>query len=259
MDDFLIPTGLTPEKDTQIPAIQVYSPESALLFYPTGSTPERLLSIPPLDTSFPQPKRVRRCLHERFAEMTSVVEEYVKSTGYKAAQKRDSEAGCAVGARMKDVAVVAVSEIGGLDSISPSTVRRLMVAPNKTFKVAKYYHGLIEAKRPANENSARETDPDFHAYSCRVRLICEFGAFFAEDVLMLSVDNKNKIMAGETAVDRRTRHKRVCPQDDTPNTRDHNFSFGAHNKFTPMGYMVLFPKGNLPPTIVSEIGANAKK
>ncbi len=117
-----------------------------------------------------------------------------------------------------------------------------MVPPNKRFNAAKGYYELIDAKRPRNDNSERISDPDFHPYSARVRLALEFAFYFSAVTIAISVDNKQKMMAGETAADRRTRHRCMCPTADRPNTKDHNFSFGAQNKFTPMGYLILHSK-----------------
>ena len=138
-DDFLCPTGLTPEKYLKDIPNSNLSPGSLLLFTPSGHTPPRCLSSPQLDPSSlvtkTKNKGGRPSFHRRFPELVPAVDNQIKSTGYKAAQKRDTEVGQAVGCRLEDLTKVAVAEVGGLESISRNTIHRLMVAPDKRFKV----------------------------------------------------------------------------------------------------------------------------
>ncbi len=136
----MIQTGITPEKEKEIPPLREYSPQSLLLFTSSGLTPEKELEIPSLEPVVLHSSRGRRRLTDRFLELAPTVFDFVKSTGYKAAQKRDVTIGRTVGSRLEDIKSNAEASIGALDSVSPMTIAQMFVPPNKRFRVCAYLY-----------------------------------------------------------------------------------------------------------------------
>ncbi len=136
MGDWLIPCGLTPEKEKVLSEIEQNMFPSFLL--PSSLTPEKEQHLSEVNNYLPSSLlcRGRKALFQKFPEIVPCTEEIIKSSGFKAAAKRNSEVGCSVGVRLEDICDNLTAEIGALDSISRNTVRRLMEAPNKRFRAA---------------------------------------------------------------------------------------------------------------------------
>lgn len=126
------------------------------------------------------------------------------------------------------------------------TIARWMKPPNKSFKIATEYKGLIDARVPAKENSVRKLNDNSHFYSARTRYALEFASEFNEAAVVFSVDNKNKIKVGQQmlAVDRRNKVKKFFPTTDAPNYHDHDFPTPSYN-IVPSGYLRMEPSRNI--------------
>ena len=117
-----------------------------------------------------------------------------------------------------------------------------MQPPNKTFRSASMYQGLIDARISNKENSVRKDDANSHFFSARVRYALELAAKFPAMAMIYSVDNKNKIKLGSqvAAVDRRIQINRFFPAMDKPNLSDHDFPTPGYY-IVPCGYLKLDP------------------
>lgn len=114
--------------------------------------------------------------------------------------------------------------------------------PNRSCNASKSYAGLIEARVPAKDNSARKGNDNSHFYSARVRYLMECASKHSHEVMIYSADNKNKVKVGDTtlAVDRRIKIRKIFPTNDKPVYYDHDFPTPGY-LLTPSGYLELEP------------------
>lgn len=118
------------------------------------------------------------------------------------------------------------------------TLRRLGLPPDKKNKSSSYYKGLIPFKRaPRNVNLSKQ-HPDFHYTAANVLAYSELAAQFRDEILMLSVDNKNKIILGAPAIHASRRPVGMFHADHMPQMPDHDFP-EDNGKIVPHGYMVV--------------------
>lgn len=118
------------------------------------------------------------------------------------------------------------------------TLRRLGLPPDRRSKASAYYKGLLPFKRAARNVNLTKEHPDFHYTAAHVLNMAEFATNFRDEVLMLSVDNKNKIILGAPAVQASRRAEGMYLTNFLPEMPDHNFP-EDDGKMVPMGYMVM--------------------
>lgn len=131
-----------------------------------------------------------------------------------------------------------MSTIPGLRAkgMSVSTVHRLMLPTRQSNTVAKYYHGVINARIPPKSNtSVANNHPDLHFCRTQIGYMNEMAKYFG--VLRLSVDDKNKVNVRTLAVSRYHQIRRFFVVDDQPDYPDHDFA-----KIIPSGYLVMEKK-----------------
>ena len=82
---------------------------------------------------------------------------------------------------------------------SSTTLRRLMVAPNRSRNSSALYKGLIQAKPGSkqNDNNPRGVHQNRHHQFASVKMAREWAAINQEEVVTLSCDDKNKIKCGK--------------------------------------------------------------
>lgn len=129
-----------------------------------------------------------------------------------------------------------ISEPDPLPSIY--TLRRLGIAPDRKMKTAHHYKQLLPFKRAARNVDLSKDHPDFHYTASTVITHLELASHFRDEVLMLSVDNKNKIILGAPAVMASRRPVGMFWDSNPPRMPDHNFP-EEDGKITPQGYMMI--------------------
>lgn len=118
------------------------------------------------------------------------------------------------------------------------TLRRLGLAPDKKTKSASYYKNELPFRRaPRNVNLSKD-HPDFHYTAANVLAYAELSALFRDEILMMSVDNKNKIILGAPAIQASRRPVGMFTTDNMPQMPDHSFP-EENGKINPSGYMVV--------------------
>jgi hypothetical protein len=105
--------------------------------------------------------------------------------------------------------------------ISMSTIRRLMMPPNKSTHAASYYKKLIDAKPPPLSNNFRNSSGDAHYANADILMTAEYFALHGQ--LALCLDNMNKIKVGALAVSRFHRISRLFLKGTEPDYEDHDF------------------------------------
>ena len=94
---------------------------------------------------------------------------------------------------------------------------------------------------PDKDNSNHGQHADSQFCHTQVAYMREFAEQFADEVAVMSCDNKNKINIGTLAVSRYHQIRRIFSLSDKPQYADHDFPF-AKAKIVPSGYMLLEPK-----------------
>ena len=101
----------------------------------------------------------RKPLREKFPQLTPKVDAIVQRNGFKAHVRRRFDWGTSCGTNLNKLQKEVIETVEGLDSVSKSTLRRLMEPPNKKFKAAKLYCGEIKAKLQPKCNDQEWTIP----------------------------------------------------------------------------------------------------
>lgn len=118
------------------------------------------------------------------------------------------------------------------------TLRRLGIAPDRKMKTAHHYKEVLPFKRAARNVNLSKDHPDFHYTAAIVRLHHEFASHFRDEVLMMSVDNKNKVILGAPAVMASRRPIGMFMNDALPQMPDHDFP-EEDGRIVPQGYMLI--------------------
>lgn len=118
------------------------------------------------------------------------------------------------------------------------TLRRLGIAPDRKLGTSHHYKEIVPFKRaPRNVNLAKD-HADFHYSGSIVVTHLELASHFRDEVLMLSCDNKNKIILGAPAIQASRRPVGMFSADAMPQMPDHSFP-EEDGKITPQGYMLI--------------------
>lgn len=124
-------------------------------------------------------------------------------------------------------------------NVSKSTIRRLLLPPQKNRKAASRYTGLVEAKVPPKRNDLTVNEhADFHFTCAQVNYIGELSEMLVNETVALSTDDKNKLNVGTLAVSRYFNQGKFFMTNDQPNYPDHDFPFSGA-KLVPAGYLLL--------------------
>ena len=119
--------------------------------------------------------------HKLYPQIIHLVKSYIESHGYAAHTERHTEtASCGVTA--PQIQSYLESQIEGL-KISLSTCRRLLMPPRKSTNSAKYYKGLVEARRPAKSNQQPSKDhKDLHFTRTQVNYVNELMYYYGGEI-----------------------------------------------------------------------------
>lgn len=124
------------------------------------------------------------------------------------------------------------------DMPSTYTLRRLGIPPDRKLATAKHYKCVLPFKRAARNVDLSKEHPDFHYSASIVLNMLEFATIFRDEVLMMSVDNKNKVILGAPAVQASRRPYGMFRTDAPPKMPDHSFP-EKDGKIVPQGYMPI--------------------
>eukprot|EP00057_Strongylocentrotus_purpuratus_P007997 XP_011662471.1 PREDICTED: uncharacterized protein LOC100892571 [Strongylocentrotus purpuratus] len=197
------------------------------------------------DTSAPKREKGRPSVRDKFPEVILTASRYIADNGFRAHRRRQESIGT-LRSTIKNIKEHVQETVPGLQESHPNlsdrTVARWMMPPNRSCNASKSYAGLIEARVPAKENSARKGNDNSHFYSARVRYLMECASKHNHEVMIYSADNKNKVKVGDTtlAVDRRFKIQKIFPTNDKPVYYDHDFPTPGY-LLTPSGYLELEP------------------
>lgn len=138
-------------------------------------------------------------------------------------------------------------EVGGQPSLVSKfpfiidEVAEFVEAPNKGHSVSKRYMSYVNARVGTKGNSYREYHRDAHYLFARYKMRRELASLFSDEVGMISVDDMSKIKVGAPAVSRYHQIKRIFPENDQPNLKDHDFPVPGY-LITVSGHMLLTNK-----------------
>lgn len=121
---------------------------------------------------------------------------------------------------------------------SKLTIRRLGIPPDRKLATADHYKGIIPFKRAPRNVDLTKEHPDFHYSASNVINMLEFASYFRDEVLMVSADNKNKIILGAPAVQSSRRPQGMFRTHQMPQMPDHSFP-ESDGSVVPQGYMMI--------------------
>lgn len=118
------------------------------------------------------------------------------------------------------------------------TLRRLGDPPNRCMSTASHYKSIVPFKRASRNVDLTKEHPDFHYSASIILNMLEFAGYFRDEVRLLSVDNKNKVILGAPAIQASRRPVGMFRTDAMPQMPDHSFP-EKDGKVVPMGYMPI--------------------
>lgn len=178
--------------------------------------------------------------HVIYPEIVTLAKDYIENHGYTAHSRRHNEvASC--GVTGPQLQTYLQQQIPGL-KISLSTCRRLLLPPRKNCASAKYYKGLIQARRaPKYNREPSKIHQDLHFSRAQVSYVNELMCYFGHESLQYSVDNKNKVNVGTLAISRYHHIGAFFPTTDMPDYHDHDFPLEKF-KIIPSGEYFVYLK-----------------
>ena len=167
----------------------------------------------------------RKSIVSKFPQIIDEVAEFIKQHGFAAQNRRRTDIGYSCGVTIKQIQTHLYKTFPDLKQhkMSLSTIRRMFEAPNKHFKAAERYKGLLNVRVGTKQNAYREYHPDAHYLFARNKMRREFASLFSQDIAILSVDDMAKVKVGAPAVSRYHQIKRLFLDNDRPNLNDHDF------------------------------------
>ncbi len=195
----------------------------------------------------PEPQNVRnskpgrKARHIQFPGIVDKALNCLKLHGIAANSRRRNDTSSSMGTSIPELRQYLLKHVPGLKEvgISNSTVRRLLVAPHANHSASRYYKGLVDAKIAPKRNDLVEHEhEDLHFERSQLSYIAEASSRYEKDVIMVSVDDKNKINVGILAVSRYHQISRFFMADDQPQYSDHDFPY-PNSKIIPSGYLIL--------------------
>lgn len=116
-------------------------------FWILSSDEEQLISMPVL-------KRGRKTLTKRHPELVPVLSNFIRDNSAEAHNKRQTLTTYTNRVTLNDIKKHVIGNVPGLQSVSRSTIHRMMNPPPKGTINAKRYTGLVDARVPPKKNNA---------------------------------------------------------------------------------------------------------
>lgn len=177
-------------------------------FWILSSDEEQLISMPVL-------KRGRKTLTKRHPELVPVLSNFIRDNSAEAHNKRQTLTTYTNRVTLNDIKKHVIGNVPGLQSVSRSTIHRMMNPPPKGTINAKRYTGLVDARVPPKKNNATQDHVDY-SYAA-VKYVQELATLCDSETIMYSCDDKNKINVGALVVSRHFQIKMFFTKDDQPN------------------------------------------
>lgn len=133
------------------------------------------------------------------------------------------------GLRVKDLQQILFDRLDGLKErgFSLSSVRRMMVAPDKKTKSSKMYYGVVDAKVTPKRNTNVDDRVNRHYYRSEVKMLVECFEHFGFPTM--SMDDMNAIQVGRPAVSRYHQNKSFFKLGKGKNYATHDFPHAKYN------------------------------
>jgi len=197
----------------------------------------------PVFTYLPAEKRGPQPKHLKIPGLVEETIKFIQLHGFAAQARRRTTTGNMCGVTLDAIKQHLIETFPKLktEGISTTTIRYLMVAPNKRYRTSSNYKSLINAKVPPKSNSARDSEHiDTHYCRAQVNLIMEAAFDYPDENLCISCDDKNNINVGTTvsAVSRYHHVDKIFMDTDAVDHYDHSFP-EPNSKIKPCGYMKL--------------------
>ena len=181
----------------------------------------------------------RPSLSSKFPEIVAVVKEFIGQHSAAAHNRRWEDTEYCHGVSIEMIRRPVLQAIPELKKISKSTIRRLLLPPQKNRKAACRYTGLVEAKIPPKRNDlSLKKHKDFHFTCAQVNFIGELSEMLLDETVAFSADDKNKLNGGTLVVGRYFNIGKFFMTNDQPNYPDHDFPYSGA-KLVPSGYLLL--------------------
>lgn len=197
----------------------------------------------PILTHLAAEKRGPMPKHLKVPGLVEETIKFIQLHGFSAQCRRRTTTGNMCGVTLEAIKQHLIGSFPKLktDGISTTTIRYLMMAPNKHRRTSSKYKGLINARVPPKSNSARSSEhSDTHYCRAQVNLIMEAAFDHPDENLCISCDDKNNINVGTTvsAVSRYHHVDKIFMAADAVDHFDHSFP-EPNSKIKPCGYMKL--------------------
>ena len=181
----------------------------------------------------------RPSVSSKFPEIVAVVKQFIGQHSAAAHNRRREDTEYCHGVSIEKIHRHVLQAFPELKKISKSTIRRLLLPPQKNRKAASRYTGLVEAKLPPKRNDlSLKEHKDCHFTCAQVNFISELSEMLFDETVALSADDKNKLNVGTLAVSRYFNIGKFFMTDDQPNCPDHDFPYSGA-KLVPSGYLLL--------------------
>ncbi|XP_033126527.1 uncharacterized protein LOC117124406, partial [Anneissia japonica] len=179
----------------------------------------------------------RKKMTGKFPGIIDVARDFVQQSSFKADARRRTTTGQSCGVSLPQIRQNLLDKCNGLSDHGIS-VSRWMKAPRKGTTASKAYSEVLDIRIPPKKIDVRKEHIDAHFCASWVRYRIEMAAQFADECILMSCDNKNKIKVGTQAVSRHFKVTCYFSSNDEPNYDDHDFPYGGY-LITPCGYMFL--------------------
>ena len=184
----------------------------------------------------------RPLVASKYPEIASVVKDFISQHSAAAHNRRREDTSYCHGVSIEQIRRHVLYKIPEIQKISKSTIRRLLLPPQKSRKAASRYAGLVEAKLPPKRNDLTVKEhKDFHFTCAQVNFVSELSEMLVKETVALSADDKNKLNVGTLAVSRYFNIGKFFMTNDQPNYPDHDFPCSGA-KLVPAGYLLLRSK-----------------
>ena len=210
----------------------------------TGKVKEKLYLFK-IKYFFSVPSRGRKAIVQQYPEIVAIAETFISQNGTGAHLRRRSDTHYINGVSLEDIrkhVTRVMKKSSPSFSISRDTIHRLLLPPTKRNRNSARYRGLINARKPPKRNTAeKKTHKDHHFASAQVNYNNQLFWLHEENSLVLSVDNKNKIIVDNAATHRKDYINKFYLENDAPNNYDHDYPH-PNTKLNPEGYYNLSRK-----------------
>ena len=174
-------------------------------------------------------KRGRPAAHEVWPEIITIIERFAGGEGQgetkSLAEEKRRTSTVQLGKSIPQIREHLKREMGDRfpESLSSSTIRRLMVAPHANRRSAVMYKGFIDAKPSSIRNDLRAYNQDAHIANSTVAMLSELCALHNQETLCVSLDTANSLKVGPLATTRRHKTLLFFLGGLGPIVEDHDF------------------------------------